>query len=342
MSLMTSPTTLIPLADMLARLLARGAAVAPARVAVAEALGWVAAETLRAGRPVPAVAQALRRGIAVTASDVVGASPYTPVPLASLPVAVRAGDALPPGCDAVLPADTLQSTGPLHEISQTAYPGEDAILAGGDLGSGAVIVAAGETVTPAAVLALSLAGVAEVAVRRPAIAVEAQDPAVAALSDWLRASLTACGCRIAVEEPAALSVMISRDGGSGGLALNPGRDIRLVEDAGRATLVLPARFDSVVAGFHALVLPMVAALTGRRLRRIARPLTRKLVSQVGVCDIALLRSTEAGYEPLAVGRVALSSLLAADAVAVVDPSSEGAAAGDLFLAIPVHEPFEPQ
>lgn len=342
MSLMTSPTTLTPLADMLARLLARGGTVAPTRVPVGEAAGWVAAETMRADHPLPVGAQALRRGIAVAAPDVVGASPYTPVPLASAPVAVRAGDVLPPGCDAVLPADALQSTGPLHEISQAAYPGEDAILAGGDLGRGAVIVAAGETVTPAAVLALSLAGVAEVAVCRPAVTVDAEDPAFVALSGWLQTSLTACGCRIAVEEPAALAVRISRDGGSGGLALNPGRDIRLDEDAGTPTLVLPARFDSVVAGFHALVLPMVAALTGRRLRRIARPLTRKLVSQVGVCDIALLRTTEAGYEPLAVGRVALSSLLAADAVAVIDPFSEGSAAGDLFLAIPLQEPFEPQ
>ena len=339
---MTSLTTLTPLADMLACLLARGGAVAPTRLPVGEAVGCVAAETLRAGRPLPAEAQALRRGLAVAASDVVGASPYTPVPLASAPVAVRAGDALPPGCDAVLPADALQSTGLLHEISQAAYPGEDVVLAGGDIGAGAVILAAGETVTPAAGLALSLAGFDEVAVLRPAVAVDARGPDFAALSGWLQTSLTACGCRIAVEEPPALSVAISRDGGSGGLALNPGRDIGLDEGAGRPTLVLPARFDSVVAGFYALVLPMIAALTGRRLRRIARPLTRKLVSQVGVCDIALLRTTEAGYEPLAVGRVALSSLLAADAVAVIDPFSEGVAAGDLFFAIPLQQPFEPQ
>lgn len=338
---MVIPPTLTPVADMLSRLLADGAA-APSLVPVAEAVGLVAAVTVRAGHPLPAQAEALRRGIAVAASDVVGASPYAPALLASAPVEVGAGDTLPSGCDAVLPADALQSTGPLHEIGQSAYPGEDAVLAGGDLGSDTVIAAAGETVTREAVLALTLAGETAIAVRRPAVAVDGPDPAVAGLSAWLRGSLTACGCRIAGDEPAALSIRIARDGGAGGLALNPGRDIRLGEGARGPVLVLPVRFDSVVAGFYALVLPVVAALTARRLRRIDRPLTRKLISQVGVADIALLRNTEAGYEPLTVGRITLSALLAADAVAVVDPFSEGAAAGDLLSATPLPELFEPQ
>jgi len=339
---MTSPPVLTPLDDMLARLLARGDAVTPSRVPVGEAAGLVAAATVRASHPLPVQAQALRRGIAVTAADVVGASPYTPVPLASAPVAVRAGVALPPGCDAVLPADALQSTGPLHEIGQAAYPGEDAMLAGGDLQRDAVIVAAGETITREAVLALTLAGESALSVRRPAVAVDAGDPAFAGLDHWLATTLGACGCRVARGGPAALSIVIAGDSAAGGLALNPGRDIRLDEGAGGPLLVLPGRFDSVVAGFYALVLPVVAALTGRGLRRIARPLTRKLVSQVGVSDIVLLRDTEAGYEPLAVGRVTVSALLAADAMAVIAPFSEGVAAGDLLSAIPLPEPFEPQ
>ncbi len=327
---------------MLSRLMAGGDAVAPSLVPLAEAVGLVAAGTVRTGNPLPAKAQALRRGIAVASSEVIGASPYAPAPLAFEPVAVRAGDVLPPGCDAVLPADALQSTGPLHEIGQAAYPGEDAVPAGGDLGSDAVIIAAGETVTREAVLALTLAGETAMSVRRPAVAVDGLDPAIAGLSAWLTSSLTACGCRITGSGPAALSIIIARDGGAGGLALNPGRDIRLDDGAHGPVLVLPARFDSVVAGFYALVLPVVASLGGRRLRRIARPLTRKLVSQVGVADIALLRNTEAGYEPLSVGRITLSALLSADVVAIIDPYSEGAAAGDLLSAIPLPEPFEAQ
>ena len=109
---------------------------------------------------------------------------------------------------------------------------------------------------------------------------------------------------------------------------------------GRLTIVLASRFDAVVAGFHALILPALAQMTGRRLRLIDRPLAGKLVSQVGFADISLLRSTAAGYGPLATGMLSLEALVNADAVGIVAPESEGAPAGASFSATPIKDPFE--
>ncbi len=334
-----SPLT--PLASMLDRLLASAGEVMPATVPLTDAVGLVAAETVRALHPIPARPQALRRGIAIASSAVVGATPYAPALLSEAPRAVAPGDILPDGCDAVLPADAVQSAGLLHEVGQAAYPGEDVVAAGGDLGADAVIVEAGTAVTAAISLALSLAGRPSLAIRQPVIALRASDHGFDALEAWVAANLTSAGCRIVVDEPASLVVALSLSDRPGGLALNPGRDISLDVSGPVPILEVPARFDQVAAAVFGLLMPLVASLTGRRLRVEKRPLTRKLVSQVGLSDVVLLRTVEASYEPLSVGRITLAALLAADAVAIIDPSSEGAAAGDLLSVVPLIEPFEP-
>lgn len=323
------------------RLLASVGQVAPVTVPLAEAVGLVASETVLAPHPVPSRPQALRRGIAVSSSALVGATPYAPALLAEAPHGVLPGDPLPEGCDAVLPADAVQSSGRLHEVGQAAYPGEDVVAAGGDLAVGSVLVVAGEVATPAVVLALGLVGTTSLAVRRPTIALAVRDPDGNRAGEWLRGTLTGCGCRVVVDQPADLTVRIADSGDTGGLALNPGRDIGFDLLGNSPVLRIPARFDQVVAAWFAILMPGVAAMTGRRLRSGTRPLTRKLVSQVGLSDVVLLRTVDAGYEPLAIGRITLSALLAADAVAVIDPSSEGAAAGDLLSATPLLAPFGP-
>lgn len=340
-SIMSVPP-LTPLAGMLDRLLASLRPVAPATVPLGEALGLVAAEAVLAPHPVPVRPQALRRGIAVASSAVVGATPYAPAILHEAPLAVRPGDTLPQGCDAVLPADAVQALGPLHEIGQAAYPGEDVIAAGGDLAAGSTIVGAGAILTPSLVLALAHVGRSTLAVRQASIAVQVRDSEGSLPGDWLRETLGDSGCKVVTDQPADITVVIARSVEAGGLALNPSRDIGLDATGPCPVLTIPTRFDQVAAAWFAVLMPAVAALTGRRMRHLARPVTRKLVSQVGLSDIALLRTVEAGYEPLSVGRITLAALLAADAVAIVDPSSEGAAAGDLLPATPLLAPFEPQ
>jgi molybdopterin molybdotransferase len=344
MSLMSSATTLTPLGDALARLLAGLAPVPPEIVPVGEAVGWVAAETLRAAMALPKRSVALRSGIAVASADLVGASPYTPAMMASPPPRLFLGDDLPAGTDAVLPADAVTVSGPVHEIGQAAYPGEGAALAGSDLAQDALLVARGATITAEIALALALAGMPTVAVRRPRIAVTGDTAGAAAA--WLGARLSAAGCAVVTGPPVDLTLHLAADPAGvavdlSGIAVRPGGDMALSGDASGRKLVLAPRFDAVVTGFHALVLPFVAAATARRQHRITRPLTRKIVSQVGLADIALLRHTGDAFEPLGIGRVTLSALLAADAVAILDPASEGAAAGAPLAAILVTEPFEP-
>ncbi|MBL8569466.1 MAG: hypothetical protein JNK84_10305 [Phreatobacter sp.] len=351
---MVPRTVLTPLSDALALLLAALPAPQPQVLPLEAAAGLVSAATILASDPIPAHAIAQRRGVAVTASELVGASPYAPVMLSIPPKPVLPGDALPPSRDAVLPPDAVNADGPFHEIGQPAYPGEGAVLPGADLSAGSAIVRAGETLTPAILLALRLAGIDEASVLAPAVAVTWADGEANASPDieWLRAALSAAGCRLVAASAAELVVRVARDIDAAtaswsttrisGLALNPGGETAIDAGAARPIVAVAPRFDAMVGVFLGVLLPFIAARTGRRLRGVTRPLTRKLVSQVGFTDIALLRDTADGYEPLSTGRAPLAALLAADAAAIIDPGSEGAAAGMLLDATPLREPLEPQ
>jgi molybdopterin biosynthesis enzyme len=344
MTLMSSASALLPLDEALAQLLAGLDPVAAETLPVVEAVGWVSAGTLRAPAAVPARPLALRRGIAVASASLIGASPHAPVLLPAPPAPVLPGDELPAGADAVLPPDAAAASGPFHEIGQPAYPGEGAALTGSDLANDAVIVEAGATITAEVVLALTLAGIATAPVRRPRVAVTGE--AGGAEAAWLRARLAEAGCIVMEAPPADLVLHLARDptaiAPGAGLALQPGGEAVLAPGAASRTLVLPPRFDALAAALFALVMPCLAAAAGRGLRTVSRPLTRKVVSQVGLADIALLRHTADGWEPLGVGRITLAALLAADAVAVLGPASEGAAAGSALAAMPLTEPFEPR
>lgn len=340
---MVAAVPLIPVADALSALLASVAGPAPRSVAVRGAAGLVAAERVIAPAPVPARWIARREGIAVASADLVGASPYTPVPAVSEPPRVAAGEALPTGTDAVLPAAALQGAQGLFEIGQSAHPGENAVPAGSDLEAGVPLLAAGLQITARHRLALEEAGVAEVAVLMPRLAIVPVIDAPALR--WLVARLEALGCRLAAPADADI-VLLAEAGGFAdgqarrGIALRPGH-AHLVHRDGRDLLALPSRFDAVAAAFFALVVPMVARLTGRQAARIARPLSRKVASMVGSTDVVLVREAGGGWEPLATGEAPLTALLAADAVGLVPPESEGAAAGTPFDAWPIDHPLAP-
>jgi molybdopterin molybdotransferase len=359
MNVMADIPRLTSVADALGVLLTGLEPVPAVRLGVREAIGLTAAETVTTRRPVPPHAIAQRSGIAVAAADLVGASAHAPVVMATPPYPVRAGEALPAGADAVLPKDAAMTTGSLTEISQAAYPGENATLSGADLADGATIVRAGETVTSAIALALELAGIGDIAIRCPRF--NTIDPSEDGESDnaphrhWLGAAVEHIGGRVVGPEDLAEAIFVFPDDPEvlpappnpswirwAGLALRPGGNAEVIDSGLRnPSIVMPPRFDGVVACFYALVLPLVARLTARVVRQEARPLTRKITSQVGFTDVALLRSVASGYEPLSVGQVTLSALLAADAVALIPPESEGAAAGTLIAAIPMHDPLGP-
>jgi molybdopterin molybdotransferase len=102
----------------------------PVACPLAQALGGVAAETpsLKACPPRDVAAG---DGWALRASDLVGESSYSPLPLAAMPVWVESGDPMPEGCDCVLDADLLGHTGPLVQVVAEAIPGQGVRRRGG-------------------------------------------------------------------------------------------------------------------------------------------------------------------------------------------------------------------
>src|ERR1700686_3881503 len=109
------PASLTPLEVALAAMLDGLEPMAPLQLPLAEALGCVAA-----GKPpskaFPPCDIAAGDGWALRARDLVGASSYSPLPLARLPVWVEAGDSMPEGCDCVIDADSVDQAGPTVQV----------------------------------------------------------------------------------------------------------------------------------------------------------------------------------------------------------------------------------
>src|SRR5450631_660072 len=105
------PASLTPLDVALAALLRGVTPVAPVELPLADALGCIAAVM----PPLPAHPPrdvAASDGWALRASDLVGASSYSPLPLAKPPVWVEAGHTIPQMCDCVVDSDSVDQTGP--------------------------------------------------------------------------------------------------------------------------------------------------------------------------------------------------------------------------------------
>ncbi len=202
-----STTALMPVAEAVAALAALARPVAPVTASPDEAVGAAAARdvVVEAGRPAERIA--LRDGWAVSAAETTGASPYAPVRLARLPAWVEAGDALPPGADALLPPEALSAdllanaalsadlpanaalSADLREIEAEAVAGEGTRAPGAELPPGTRILAAGERVTVLHAFALAADGFGQVAVRRPhwRLLVAEPDTLAPVLRAWIAA-----------------------------------------------------------------------------------------------------------------------------------------------------------
>src|SRR6195256_5964549 len=98
------PSSLTPLDVALAALLDRLEPVVPVELPLTEALGCVAAD-MPPLKSHPPCDIAVVDGWALRARDLVGASSYSPLLLATSPLWVEAGDAIPRGCDCVVDSD---------------------------------------------------------------------------------------------------------------------------------------------------------------------------------------------------------------------------------------------
>ncbi len=329
----SSPHRLAPLEQALAPIAAALRPVEPALVDVGQAIGSVAADAIVAAGDRPAGAIALRRGFAVKALDLVGASAQGPVPLLARPPLVEAGGALPAGTDAVLEPDAIEDQGAWLAALEAPPPGHLVRLRGHDVRAGEIVLAAGDVLTPEAALAARLAGVAQVSVRRPAVAIEIADEA---LSGWLAARLLALGCRL---DPWGAVVLREAGDAAPRLALATAESAWIEARDGRVEIAIPQRFDGAVAAYAALVLPVLGRLLDARPQPMALPLGAKVSSALGLAELILLRREGGSVRPLSVGEMTLTTLAKADCFLIIGPQSEGHPAGASVEALSLSAPF---
>jgi molybdopterin molybdotransferase len=336
--------------------------VVPVELPLTEALGCIAA-----GMPplkaLPAFDAAAVDGWAFRSRDLVGASPYSPLPLTGSPIWVEAGDRLPEGCDCVIDPDLVEQAGGLFQVSAEAIPGQGVRRIGGDIAEGGSFIAAGRKIRALDLLTARAAMLDTLAVRRPRLRL-IDIPATA--GNTLTAQLIAESARAAgVEiirieaggrdarsiatafeaEPYDLLITV---GGTGlgrtdaaiealasrgellahGIALQPGRTAAIGRIAGRPVIALPGAPDQALAAWWTLALPVLDRLSGSEPRRTRTfPLARKIASSVGIAEIVLLEEADDGWMPLAIGDLSLEAIARADAWLAVPGGSEGYAAG---------------
>ena len=351
--------SLTPLDVALAALLDGLSPVAPVDVPLVEASGCVAAE-MPPLTAVPVRAIAIADGWAFRSRDLVGASSYSPLPLAKLPVWVEAGDAMPEGCDCVIDSDLVDRSGTMVQVLAEAIPGQGVRRAGGDIVAGSVI-ASGQQIRPLDLLIARAAGLHTMKVRRPRLRVvnipAPSDATAMLIADSARAAgaqvvYTQASARDAPSIASAIDAgscdMLITIGGSGvgrgdatvaalaahgtliahGIALQPGRTAAMGRIGKIPVIALPGAPDQALAGWWTLALPVLERLAASQPRQATTlPLARKIASGVGIAELVLLGKADNAWMPRAVGDLSLESVAGADAWLVVPGGSEGYAAG---------------
>jgi molybdopterin biosynthesis enzyme len=355
------PASLTPLDVALAALLDRLGPVAPVQLPLADALGCIAADM----PPLPAHPPhdiAASDGWALRARDLVGASSYSPLPSATSPVWVEAGDAMPEACDCVVDSDSIDQAGPVVQVLAEAIPGQGIRRAGSDIAAGTVVVEAGRRILPRDLLMARAAGMARLSVRRPRLCV-VNIPATgkAVTAQFIAESARKAGADVVRVEAAGRDAestaraldaegcdLLLTTGGSGvgradatvaalaqrgeliahGIALQPGRTSAIGRIGKTPVIALPGAPDQALAAWWTLALPVLDRLSGRRPRQALKlPLARKIASGVGIAEIVLLARRQGAWITLATGELSLEAIARAEAWLAVPGGAEGFAAG---------------
>jgi molybdopterin biosynthesis enzyme len=353
------PASLTPLDAALTALLDGLGPAPPVALPLNEALRCIAADMP------PLAAQpprdiAATDGFALRARDLVGASSYSPVPLAAAPVWVEAGEAIPGGCDCVLDSDSMDLSGPIPQVVAEAIPGQGVRRAGGDIADGSNLVEAGRRVIARNLLIARAAGITRLQVRRPHVRI-LNVPGGTVTADLLAESARAAGADVvsltaAARDAASIAAAIETGGcdlllvvgGSGvgrtdasvtalagrgevfahGIALQPGRTSAVGRIDTTPVVVVPGAPDQAFAAWWTLAMPVLDRLSGRRPRKTLNlPLARKIASLVGIAEFVLLERRQGAWGALAAGELSLDAIARAEAWLVVSDGSEGFAAG---------------
>jgi molybdopterin biosynthesis enzyme len=348
------PASLTPLDTALSALLDDLEPVAPIDLPLADAVGAIAADMppLKARPPFDVAAV---DGWAFHARDLIGASPYSPLPIAA-PTWVEAGDPMPQGCDCVVGADAVEQTGSMFQVLAEAIPGQGVRRAGGE-----AVSVSGRPIGALELLVARMAGLDRLAVRRPRLRVVNIPAASAVTARLIAESAAAVGWEVtcieaggrdpgsvaAALEPGSCDLLVTI-GGTGvgrsdaavaalasrgallahGVALQPGRTAATGRIGACPVIALPGAPDQALGGWWTLVLPVLDRLSGRTPRQTVRlPLARKIASSVGMAEIVLVKNADRAWLPLASGELSLDAIARADAWLAVPGGSEGYAAG---------------
>ena len=162
---------LTPVSQALTALVAYCVELAPVEMGIENAAERIVAAPIRAPIAVPCSPIALGDGWAVAAQDTLGASSYAPGFTNTPPRRIACGDPMPSHADAVLPLSGVNAFSCPIEILSPAAPGENVRTTGGDFAAGDVIVSAGARLRPDHIALFRLAGIDEVSLRIPRVAI---------------------------------------------------------------------------------------------------------------------------------------------------------------------------
>ena len=349
---------LTPLDAILALVQSRVAAVTSRRAPIAQTLGAVLAEDVQP-HECPPRPIALRDGFAVAAAEIADAGPYAPLPLTLMARRVDTGDVLPSGTDAVAPLDAIALRGNRAEAVATVAPGEGVLPSGGDAAPPTALRRAGDRLRALDLATMAAAGIAEVTIRSPRLALACATGAKTPLLDAARATLSRCateaGC--VIRETSSLAEALSEGqcdavigiGGTGsgrrddavqelarlgrveahGIAVCPGETAALGFVRDRPVLLVPGRLDAALAVWLLIGRPVTAKLTGGSIdeQQTTASLRRKVTSTIGVTEIIPASCSGGMAEPLGSGYLSLTAFSRSDGWILVPTESEGFAAG---------------
>ena len=287
------PTSLTPLDVALAALLDGVEPVTPVELPLVDALRCIAADMPPLGA-LPPHDIAAADGFAFCARDLVGASSYSPLPLAALPAWVEAGEAIPEGATACSIPIPSTSQGRCRWCWRKRSRGRGCAAPAGDIAAGSLVVEAGRRVLARDLLIARAAGIKTLKVRRPRLRI-VNIPGGTVTSDLIAesartagadvVSVTAAG-RDAASIAAAIDVgacdLLLTVGGSGvgrtdatvtalaergeiiahGIALQPGRTSAVGRVGKTPVVVLPGAPDQAFAAWWTLALARARSAVG--------------------------------------------------------------------------------
>jgi molybdopterin biosynthesis enzyme len=291
----------------------------------------------------------------------IDASAYAPAILADARP-IDAGEALPPGSDAVAPIETVALRDGVAEVMAPVAPGDGVLLPGTDAAPREVVQRAGTRLRASDVAAMQALGISTASVRRPRLLFRCprahHDPIADAIIAWLGRAVTADGgepwsmgsdapMETLLSERDADGLIIVGGTGSGrsddavkalscvgavevhGIALIPGETTAFGLANGRPVLLLPGRLDAAIAAWLTIGRGVLARLRGGRDEEPGSPTTlaRKVASTVGLTELVLVRREQDGAMPLAAKYLPITAFAHADGWILVPAASEGYPAG---------------